>query len=604
MTDAAINNGELIVTNLDAAAPRCDVIFDAPRRTEFHHIAASSASLFAARTRFVPGAGGSLVAETALMRFDADAPVSENGEGEVLEVLSPGTRVLDTTWLLGEPEAPGATPPAFLAWIESDAADLVRVNVKRVDVPSERCEVAIVNPLEDFLDVSLARFNESIRERMVIAGSAPVRPEARLFVLDVAPGCQTTLTEKGRRRLAERPVAAAYEGGDLFFWDQPDDDDSATTGGSLRHFDLREPTIIHPGGRLSVTGFDVDGGDIAAALSPEVGRSGALNEVVEGQLVRHLLSSDTGEETLFFHPQYVGSAGLAAMGVRYDPDTGSAVSNLWLFARGNEETPPIELASAAVYLVPATITADPLENARSPVLRSDGDLLALLGFQNGTDNRALTVYRLPTGLEGSASPVGTVVSVAADVSQVYVTGDLITLVFQNGNARVFQVGNGLTEIDIDTFDEDGTSLFIRQERIIGATDGNLLVLKNPGNLFDVSAPRFLDVDIRPIEAYTEDAAGPWPTIRLPAGATIHAFPTIATDNGEYLLYDDRASPPVMWHAIVGGKDGTPDDGPSRPLTGGTERIGVSAMPKVDGGNVYYVRGAENGGRALMRYSRR
>lgn len=592
----------LIVTNLDASAPRCEIEFQVPRRTEFHHLTASNETIFAARTRHEPDGSGTLTEKTVLMAFDPNVPVDENSPGEILVELSPGSRVLDSKWLRGDRPSPDEEPAKYLAWVESDETGLVQVRTKRLDVESDICDVAILNPIEDYLSVTLARFNESIDDRIVVAGNARVRPEARLYRLNVAPNCESSLEEKGRRILSAPPVAAAYEGGDLFLWNE-DTEPPLEHGGELRHFDLRDPTIVHPGGRLSVTGFDVDGGDIALALSPEVGRRGTLNEVVNGDLVRHRLDTDTDDETLFFHPRYIGTDGLATMGIRYNSDTGESSSSIWLFARGNDETPPVELASAAVYLVPATVTADPLENARSPVLESDGDLLALLGFQNGTDNRALTVFRLPSGREGSATPIGTVVSVAADVSQVYVTEDLVTLVFQNGNARVFQVGNGLVEIDVDVFDEDGTSLFIRQERVIGAADGNLLVLKNPGNLFAVSAPLHLDIEIRPVEAFSEDLAGPWPCIRLPAGAFVHAFPSVAAVGDDYLLYDDRATPPVLWHTTLDGKNGTPDDGPSRPLTGGTDRIGVSAMPRVDGSTVYYVRGVGNGGRALMRYQR-
>lgn len=602
VTEGTLVNNRLIVTNLDGSSPRCEITIETPRRTEFHHLTASSNAVFAARTRFVPDATERLREETALMQFDANETLDENAGGEIVVDLEAGARVLDTKWLVGESEAEGQEPPKYLAWIEKDDAEVVRVRVKHLNGSDDVCDVAVVNPIEDFLNVSLARFNASIDDRIVVAGNARVRPEARLYRLNVAPDCGSTLEEQGRRQLAASPVAAAYEGGDLFMWNE-DSGLPRSHGGELRHFDLRDPTIIHPGGRLSVTGFDVDSDDIALALGPEVGRRGTINEVVDGDLIRHRFGTDADRETLFFHPRYVGTDGLATMGIRYNPDTGEASSSVWLFARGDDEAPPIELSSAAVYLVPATVTADPLENARSPILESDGELLALLGFQNGTDNRALTVFRLPTGREGTATPVGTVVSVASDVAQIYVTGDLVTLVFQNGNARVFQVGNGLSEINVDVFDEDGTSLFIRQERVIGAADGKLLVLKNPGNLFGVNAPRYLNIEIRPVEAFTDDAVGPWPSIRLPAGAFVHAFPSVAAVGEDFLLYDVRASPPVLWHATVEGKNGTADDGPSRPLTGGTDRIGVSAMPRVDGANVYYVRGVGNGGRALMRYQR-
>ena len=574
-TDA---QNRLIVTSYDGVSARCAIDLVVASHVRYRALATVGDAVYAVREIEVGG-----VAQSTIVRGALDQGV-EPGATTTLATLSAGARVDALT-----------TDGATLTWVESTKGRGGTIRSLAIASPSTTCKLGDVDLPAAPLALRAASFADGA---LAVAGQGRFAGEARVYRLAGGGAGCATATLTSTMRLDEAPIAAALDGPDLYVWDEP-----AGAGGRLMHHDLRRVVPLHPGGAMQTVGFDADDGDVAIALLPVVGSgTGRLVELV-GEPPIAVVASDA---SVRFHPTYVADA-VASIVV---DATGAA--DLVLRARAGDAAAPVDvpLPDADVFQgAPAGAAFDPIAWAKTPVLAADGDVLAALGYAaNG--QRLLVVWEVPTGgptAWATASAALGPIALPDSVDQVFVSGGLVVVTTTAGDASAYArlaSGAGWGVLPVTAAGDDARPLALKSERVVGAVDGRVAVLVNPGDVFAARPPLRARMELRPV-SWFRDGSGTIDALQVPAELFLHSFATMAkTADGDVLFYDTRANPPALWRARATGGTALVDDGPHRPLSGGAEAfIGASAAPRVDvDGTIYFVEAVATG-RALSRMRR-
>lgn len=564
---------DLVVPSIDTTGPRCQVSFDVISRAQYRSVAAASGAVSAVRELSEPDGTRSVTVVTG-QAFDASLTRS-TGLTEV-ESLPAGWDVLDTHVYEGR---------AY--WLQVDETG-ARASVRSALIgPAQpaSCEVAA---LPTDLVATRAAWSGT---QLAVTGLQGGTHQVLLYGLDPSVGACGALATVARRRLPEAALAVAVDGGDLFTWGEP-----AETGGALRHFDVRDLTPVHPGGSERVLGGDASADEVFvslhAALDTTAGRLEHLTFADDGALVSAQTLSSGGP---YLQPRAV-NGGVAYVAPQMAVD--GADPSAWLLSSSGGA--PVSLdAGGALDDAPAYVAAEPNTWNGTPILESDGSVLALLGFQ-ADGSRRLRIYELPadpTAWGGLVESHDVELDNVSDVVSLSVSGQVVVVTFADVDepARAFHAASGASGLWEESWVGDRDT-----ERVIGAAAGELLVIEYPGDLFNVRPPAFAPMTTRVPSTEPATPEGLDAPMRVTSSLYLHGFPAVgASADGDVWLFDESAVEPVLWRVDVQHGRAVPADGPRRPLNAGAEQLGVAALPRVSGNQLLFLRG-EAAGIALLR----
>jgi hypothetical protein len=571
-----------VVDQVDTLSPVCRVSFDVSRTTRYQH--PTLGEDIAAAARWTQGELGlpewSMIIQP-VDQFDSFREV----EPTVVRDLEPGWWVEATAavgdrvfWLETDPEhrRPRVWSSATATW-----------------PPEAPCDVG---ELAGDLEVFSAEFDDG---RLAVVSLAAGARQLQVFEVSDTGACGE-VTEVLRQGLDTLPRAAALSREDLFLWTE-----QAGTGGVLRHVSLRDLVPLHPGGRERVVGFDSRAGETLIALSesPEdrAGRVVMLRTDPSSGRVQG--SEALTEDTLRLSPRFFG-AGFASL--RAGPPDAQGEMRPEVVLRPIDPATAgmvgdVVLASSAAYFAGAPIydPSSALRWARTPILEVHGQTMVVLGWTSAGE-RLLTIFDVPadpTSWSGVTSSLEAVIPTdEADISSLFVDDGIVGVTYADAllPARVFRRVDGTTWGVVASSDFD-------DERVVGAIDGSLVLLKNPGELFADKPPPHAPIALRDpaaVDDSTDLHAG-----FVPSGTYTHLFGYVGTGvAGDLSLYDVTASDGVLWRLDPASGMASRDDGALRPLTSGAGGLGDTALPRSDGDSLYFLRRLE-AGIALMRYRR-
>lgn len=586
-------NSGLVVSSLDAAAPRCRVDIDVVRRLRYERPSVAGDLAAAARIEQLPD-GRNLTAVVAARVADASPVV--DAAARTVRTLPAGWRVLDTH-----------VEEDRVHWVEVDDSGL-RPTVWSVEVepwPPVGAPCELLSLGGEFA----AREAAFSGGRVAIAGAAAGRDVVDVYELAPGAACPTA-TRVARRGLPAPARALALDGADLFLWHE-----QVGTGGKLYHHDLRELLPLHPGGNERVAGFDARAGTVVVALldgaDPEAGRTLLVTDGDSGDVDEVRALSKGGVR---LHPRLV--SGAVAEIVQGTPGAGGVVRPALLLTPLTDPGSAALLASSAELFAgaPTFDPSAPLAWARLALLESDGSLLAALGYDaDGT--RRLVAWEVPedpAAFAALAPLLDVPLEGGAEVERLLVSGDLVGATFAGADvsARVFRRaddGASFEEVPIPPRSE---------ERVIGAIGGRLALLRNPGDIFGLKPPPHAALVLRDVAPAASAAdAGPADggladggaapvnevVAKVPAGLYLHELAYFGPGpGGELHVYDPGATPPALWRVDERTGYAVLADGPHRPLTAGADTLGRTASPRGDEAGLYFLRRLPSGV-GLMRY---
>jgi len=462
---------------------------------------------------------------------------------------------------------------AHAAWLESTkSGDLPTVHALPVVDGEQVGEVCDPSPLA-LLVSPLQITSTSMDGRILLVGGRSATGNAvHLFELGAPEAGDTCPTVKLMESIQVDgvPMALHASGRDIFAIIAQDG-----LAPRLMHYDRRDVVPLFAGGALEAVGFDLDGGDVALALGPAF-------LVGDGHLV--LLEEEAGtldsvsvaRASLVLHPRFVPGGVLAI--VRND----GGPLELRAYPKRPHEGTPVDV-EGALSSATVPLATDPFLHARTPLLDSEGSTVALLGYENG--GRTLRLYEMLVVDDGNEVTVVSQLTfgpLAVDAlpSFLQVTNETTVVTWADGSSLVVRRnGSGAWSVD-DAAHTDG-------ERVIATFDNALLVFQDPGSIFIQKPPTILTGQLRSSTHVTP--------IDFPADGYTHAFTGVGQlSDGDIILYDESATPGLLWRIDRAARSFLPAEGPHRPLLVGTEGIGASATPRVSGDSVYYIRRTSTG----------
>jgi len=570
---ASVSDGKLIVPSIDAAGPRCRVDFDVITRSLYRSLSASSGDVVAVRED--TEADGSRSA-TVVVGQVADASLVDNAPLTTVETLPLGWDVLSTQVVEGR---------AY--WLQTDP-DGSRAAVRSALIgPAQPASCEVASLPGDFAAHRAAWGGN----RLAVTGRQGGADVVLLYDLDTDNGCDG-LTLTTRRALPGRALAVAVDQGDLFTWAEPEG-----TGGRLSHHDVRDLVPVHPGGTTRVLGADGEGGDTYVSLyganDPTAGRLEHLVFAPDGSL--------TSSSTLATGGPYIQPRALTA-GVAYvapQAPVNDADPAVWLLANAPGATPVSLDVGTALDDAPDYHAAEPYGWNATPMLESDGDVLALLGF-DAAGARRLRIYDVPADPAGWAGLVANhdvSLDNMSEVVSLSVSGGAVVVTFADIDepARAFHADSAAAGLWVESWVGARDT-----ERVIGAVAGELLVIEFPGDLFALQPPAFAAVTTRVPGTAPVTPAGVAAPMRAPSALYLHSFSaTGMSPAGDVLLYDESGLAPVLWSLDAASGRAAPADGARRPLNEGAESLGIASLPRVAGDALLFLR-AEDAGIALLR----
>jgi len=551
-TQFLIDQGKLVVGGVSSSAPICDMELTFDARVLYSRVAAVDDTTIAlSRLTTVTGASGSTLvrsggpAETTPSALSAWVSFGDDRRPWELDVAHGHALWLETTSSNVQPE------------LRAFALD---------DSTTEPCSVLDLATVAAPLEVTAA----STRDGRVLVGGVSSTGGV-VHVLEILPPVDAGACPRAEIKVTHSVVGSprAVSGDERDTFVIIEDGDSSR----LLHFDAREVVPLHAGGDLDAVGFDVDGDAAVLALGPAYGAGDGVLLFVDGATGAAPIAREIVRvPRLTLHPTLVDE-GVVALVV----DEAGAV-RLDAYPRAAHFGSPVTAADVVLASAPAVPANDPRLLTRTPMLAADGSTLAVLGYDGGGRSLLLLDVEI-TETDGVLDVVTSSLFGPVDVpsfpSMLQVDGDVVVVTYTDAPSVVVRRdAGGDFAVDDDAITDS--------ERVVGVSQGALVVLHDPGPLFVQKPPTTLALELRG-EATSIEAA-------LAAETYFHDFMSVGSlSSGDALLYDASATPGLLWQVGRSGKTFIPADGPHRPLLVGTEGIGVSAAPKVAGEHVFYVR---------------
>ena len=452
-------------------------------------------------------------------------------------------------------------------------------------------------------------------------------------------GCAFVEAKLVRRKQVDSvPVALATDDNDLFYWLQDGSEE-----GRLWHDSLRNAVPLYVSGRELVESFDVRNGATLLSHRAINAPTARLSHLAgEGHVSRNIPVVGN-----WLHLKLLNDDVFAGLVV---DDAGYGSVRMQSLSTGQDVL--VSGVEDAFIGRPEGADQEPLLWAQTPALVADGELLAVSGFSADLVP-TIAVLRFDPADPLSTTEVALAPEVLeSSIENLYLTGGLMVVKLSNGTMLAYHLDEmgGMSRLALP---DEHLHPLAREWQLVGAVDGKLAFVQNPGNFFaalprtrtrmvlvDAGAQLSLSVDdpggdagvldagamdagamdgglsdaglvdSGPIDGGVEHYQPPATASDLapvPGGLTVrwvpsalfqHAFGVMERDvNGELLLFDTSATPAALWRLDNDGETFVVD-GALRPLNDGAESLSHMAHPKVDGERIVVIRGSQNGRQLL------
>jgi hypothetical protein len=559
-TQALLDQGNLLVAAASTSAPLCDLALTFDARTVYTRVAIDDERTFAI-ARFTDVGGAS----TSRLVIDDGASVGTRAELPTLVDFGADRR----PWSL--------TVHAEKAiWLETNPSGFgpkIRA-LSVVDGQTAGDECTVVDIAETVAPFEVTAVSSS--DGLIVAGGLSatggvVHVISLMPPDDDHPCHQATIART--MQVDGKPLAVHSDGIDTFIIVEREGADR------LLHFDARDVVPLFAGGNLEAIGFDVDDGRVALAISPTYSSGDTHLMFLDGATDLNTMTAvQIARTPSLIHPTLL-DGGLVAL-------TRDATNALELRAFPGRAHAGVVIDDAASVLAGAPVPPanDRHLLTRTPMLAADGSTLALLGHAGAT--RTLVIFDVTLVDAGdddvtvqAATAFGPLTVPGFPTSLTLDAGVVVITYGDASSVVVKRDGLGVWAVDTAAHGPD--------ERVIGASMGELLVFTDPGPIFVQKPPTVLDAELRSTTGTS--------SLGFAADGYFHDFAGVETFiDGDILLYDMSAEPGLLWRIDRATGAFMPTDGPHRPLLVGTEGIGASALPRVAGDSVYYIRRTATG----------